>query len=71
MNDNILKQVIESKFTISYEMSSLSNVFAFDLQTCFVEYSKYCESYGAGVCHLKNLFWCFYGDLNKEELAIE
>ena len=30
-------------------MNCLHNVFAFDLQTCIVENSKYCESYADGV----------------------
>ena len=35
-------------------MNCLYNVFAFDLEACNVEYSKYCESYAAGVYHLNN-----------------
>ena len=61
----------EYKFPISYEMNCLYNVFAFDLETCNVEYSEYCEPYAAGVYHLKNLYWRFNGNLDKEELAIE
>ena len=71
IDDNILQQVIEYKFPISYEMNCLNNVFAFDLETCNVEYSEYCEQYAAGVYHLNNLYWCFNGNLDKEELAIE
>ena len=71
INDNILQQVIEYKFPISYEMNCLYNIFAFDLETCNVEYSEYCEPYAAGVYHLNNLYWCFNGNLGKEELAIE
>ena len=71
INDNILNQVIEYKFPISYEMNCLYNVFAFDLETCNVEYSEYCEPYAAGVYHLNNLYWCFNGNLDKGELAIE
>ena len=52
-------------------MNCLYDVFAFDLETCNVEYSEYCEPYAAGVYHLNNLYWCFNGSLNKEELAIE
>ena len=52
-------------------MNCLYNVFAFDLETCNFEYSEYCESYAAGVYHLNNLYWCFNGNLDKEELAIE
>ena len=43
MNDNILNQVIEYKFPISNEMMCLYNVFSFDLETCNVEFSEYCE----------------------------
>ena len=71
INVNILQQVIEYKFPISYEMNCLYNVFAFDLETCNVEYSEYCKSYAAGVYHLNNLYWCFNGNLDKDELAIE
>ena len=63
--------MIEYKFPMSYEMNLLYNALAFDLETFIVEYSEYCESYGAGVYHLNNLYWCFIGSLNKEELAIE
>ena len=52
-------------------MNCLYNVLAFDLETSNVESSEFCESYGAGVYHLNKLFWCFFGNLNKEELAIE
>ena len=71
INDNILQQVIKYKFPISYEMNCLYNVFAFDLETCNVEYSECCESYAAGVYHLNNLNWCFIGNLGKKELANE
>ena len=47
------------------------NVFAFDLETCNVEDSEYCEPYAAGVYHAKNLFECFNGDLSEVELDIE
>ena len=57
INDNILKRVIEYKFPISYDKNCLHNIFAFDLETRNVEYSEYCESYGAGVHHLNNLIW--------------
>ena len=63
--------MIEYKFSISYEMNCLYNVFAFDLETCNVEFSKYCESYWAGVYYLNKLCWCFNDKLSKEELAIE
>ena len=56
INDIILKQVIEHKFPTSNEMNCLYNVFASDLETCNVEYSEYCESYGAGVWHPNNFF---------------
>ena len=52
INNDVLKQVIEYKLPISYEMNCLYIVFAFDLETCNVEYSEYCESYAAGVYHL-------------------
>ena len=52
-------------------MNCLYKVFVFDFETCNVEYSEYCESYGAGVYHLNDLYCCFNGDINKEELAIE
>ena len=71
INDNILQQVIEYKFQISYEMNCLYNVFAFDLGTCNVDYSEYCEPYAAGVYHLNNLYWCFNGNSKKEEHATE
>ena len=71
INDNILQQVIEYKMPKSYEINCLYNVFAFDLEMCNVEYSEYCESYAAGVYHLNILYWCFNGNLDKEELAIE
>ena len=52
-------------------MNCLYNVFAFDLETCNVEYSEYCEPYAAGVYHLDNFYWCLNCNLDKEELAIE
>ena len=52
-------------------MNCLNIVFAFDRETCNVEYSEYCESYAAGVYHLNRLYWCFNGSLNIEELAVE
>ena len=70
INDNILQQVLEYKFLISYEMNSLYNVFAFDLETCNVEYSEYFEPYAASLCHLNNLYWCFYGNLDKKSLLL-
>ena len=42
-----------------------------DLETCNVDYSEYCESYAAGVNHPIYLYWCFNGNLDKKELAIE
>ena len=71
INDIIIKKVIEYKFPISYEMNCVYNVFAFDLETCNIEYSEYCEPYSVVVYHLNNLYWCFNGNLDKEELAIE
>ena len=52
-------------------MNCSYGVFAFDLEMSNVEYSKNCESYGAGVYHLNKIYWCFNGSLNKEELSIE
>ena len=52
-------------------MNSFNGVFAFDLETCDVECSEYCESFSAGVYRLNILYWCFNGSVNKEELAIE
>ena len=63
--------MVEYKFSISYEVNCLYNVFAFDLETCNVEYSEYCEPYAAGVYHPIILYWCFNGNLDKKELAIE
>ena len=63
--------MIEYNFSITYEINCLYNVFAFDLETCIVEKSEYCEPYGAGVYYLNNLHWCFNGDLDKEDFAIE
>ena len=63
--------MVEYKFSISYEVICLYNAFAFDLETCNVEYSEYCEPYAAGVYHLIILYWCFNGNLDKKELAIE
>ena len=71
INKNILKQVIEYIFPISFEMNCLYSVFAFDLETCNVENSEYCESYAAGLYHLDKFYECFNGDLNEKELAIE
>ena len=71
INDNSLQQAIEYKYPISHEMNCLYKVFAFDLETCNVEYSEYCESYAARVYHFINLYWCFIGNLEKEELALE
>ena len=51
-------------------MNFLYKFFAFDLETCDVEYSEYCEPYAAGVYHLMKLYWCFNGNLDKEGLAI-
>ena len=45
--------------------------FAFDLETCIVDYSEYWEPCASGVYHPNNLRWCFNGNLDKEELAIE
>ena len=59
INHNISKQLIEYKFPISYEMNCLCNAFGFDLESYIFENSQYCESYGAGVYHLNNLFWSF------------
>ena len=56
INDNIIKQVIEYKFPISLEKNCLHNVFVFDLETCNVKYSEYCESCGAGVYHPNDLY---------------
>ena len=47
------------------------SVVAFDLETCIVKYSEYCEPYAARVYHFINLYECFNGDLNKSEHAIE
>ena len=47
--------VIEYRFPISYEMNCSINVFAYDLETCNVDYSEYCEPYGAGVYQPNNL----------------
>ena len=52
-------------------MNCLYNVFAFDRETCNIEYSEKCESYAAGVYHFNNLYWCFNGTLDKEGLASE
>ena len=71
INDTILQQVIEYKFPTSYEMNCLYNLFAFDLETCNVEYSENFEPYASGVYHLNKLYWCFNGNSDKEELAIE
>ena len=52
-------------------MNDLYGVIAFDVETCNVEYSEYCESIAADMYQLKDLYWCFDGNLNKEELAID
>ena len=70
LND-IIKQVIDYKFPIPFELNCLFGVFDFDLRTCNVDYSEYCEAYAVGVYHLNNLYECFSGDLNKEEIAVE
>ena len=49
----------------------LYGVFAFDLGIGNVETSENCEPFASGVYHLNNLYLCFNGDLNEEELAIE
>ena len=71
INDILLEQAFEYKSPMSFEMNGSYNVFAFNLEPCNVDYSEYCESYGTGVYHLNNLYWCFIGSLNKEEHAIE
>ena len=63
--------MIEYKFPTSYEMNCLYNLFAVDLETCNVEYSENFEPYASGVYHLNKLYWCFNGNSDKEELAIE
>ena len=55
MYDNILKQVTEFKFPLSYEINCLYNVFAFDLETCNIDYSENCELYVAGIYQFNNL----------------
>ena len=62
--DNILKQNVEYKFPLSYEMNWLFIVFAFDPDTYNVETSEYYEANAAGVNHFKNLYGCFNGDLS-------
>ena len=57
--DNILKQVVEYKLPLSYEMNWLFNVFAFDPDTYNVETSEYYEANAAGVNHFNNLYGCF------------
>ena len=37
------------------------DVFAFDLETCNLEIQPFCESYAAGVYHLKRLYECLNG----------
>ena len=59
ISDDILQQVIEYKFPISYEKNCKLAVFAFDLETCNAENQLYCEAYAAGVYHLNNLNECF------------
>ena len=63
--------MIEYKFPISFEMNCLYNVFAFDNETCNVDFSEQCEPYAAGVYHPNYLYWCIIGNLDKGELAIE
>ena len=48
--------MIEYNFPISYEMNCFYTVPDFDVETCNVEKSEYCESYAAGVYHL-NIFF--------------
>ena len=45
-------------------------VFAFVFEIFNVEKSDYCEAFGAGFYHLNNLYECFNGNLNDEELVI-
>ena len=71
VNNNILQQVIEYKFPMSYEMNCLYNLFAVGLETCNVEYSENFEPYASGVYHPNKLYWCFNGNSDKEELAFE
>ena len=52
-------------------MNCLYYVFAFDLETCIVEYSEDFESFAAGVRHPNNLDLYVKSNLNKEELVIE
>ena len=52
-------------------MNCLYIVFAFNLETCNVEESEYCEPYAAGVYHAKDFNKCFNGDSNKAELVTE
>ena len=63
-NDN-LKQVIDYKFPISYEVKCFCRVFAFDLETYNVEHSEYCVPYAAGVYHPNNLYEDFNRNLNE------
>ena len=63
--------MIEYIFPISYGMICFFKVIDFNLKTCNVEYSEYCESYGAGVYHLSKLCWCFNGNIGRDELAVE
>ena len=46
-------------------------MFAFNLETCDVEYSEYSEAYAAGVNHLTFLYEYFNGDITEKELTIE
>ena len=66
-----MKQVVEYKFPISYEMNCLYSVFGFDLNILDVEVSEYCEANATGVFQLNNLYKCFNGGLNTEESAVE
>ena len=69
INDNTIRQAIEYKFWISYEMNCLYNVFSFNFETCNFEFSEYCESHGAGVYHPNKIHSCFNVSVNKKELV--
>ena len=71
ISDVILKQVIEYKLPISYEINCMFAVFAFYLETCNVKNQLFCGAYTAGVYHLNSLFEGFNGDLLEEKLEIE
>ena len=66
-----MKEVVEYKLSISNDKSFLFGAFAFDLQTCAVEYLEYSEAYAAGVHHPKFLSECFNGDITDKKLTIE